>query len=345
MSNPSTQEQSPASQQILRMLTGEFVTQALSVIATLGIADQLANGPLSAEQLAAATSTHAPSLYRVLRALASIGIFAEAQDGRFSLMPLAECLRSDTPDSMRNMARLFGLPLFWQSWGELLHTVKTGEAGLQKASGVTEIFEYFAQHPDTAQIFDGAMNDISRIHGPAIAETYDFGRFSRIVDAGGGRGMLLISILRRYPGPRGVVFDLPHVVAGAKAAIAAAGLNDRCEAIAGNLFESVPSGADAYLMRSITHGFNNERAQAILKNIRRAIEAGGRLLLVDFVVPDGSAPSLAKLYDLQMLVMSSQGGRERTQAEFQDLLSGAGFRLAAIHPTPSQQSIVEALPA
>ena len=169
MSSPKTADLLAPSQQILKLLTGKFVAQAISVAATLGIADPLADGPLPTEELAKATSTHAPSLYRLLRALASIGIFAETEDGRFSLTPLAQCLRSDTPDSMRNMARMFGLPLFWQSWGEMLHTVKTGEAGLKKAFGITEIFEYLSQRPDVAEIFDGAMNDVSRIHGPGIA--------------------------------------------------------------------------------------------------------------------------------------------------------------------------------
>ena len=345
MSTPKNAYEVPPSQQILKLLTGKFITQAVSVAATLGIADRLADGPQTAKELARASSTHAHSLYRLLRALASVGVFTETEDGRFTLTPLAQCLRSDTPDSMRNMARMFGMPLFWQSWGEMLYTVQTGEAGSKKAFGITEIFEYFSQHPEVAEIFDSAMNDLSRIHGPGIAEAYDFGRFNKIIDAGGGRGMLLISILRRYPGPRGVVFDLPHVIPGAQEAIAAAGLSNRCEANAGSLFESVPSGADAYLMRSITHGFSNERAQVILRNIRRAIQPEGRLLLVDFVVPAGNEPSLAKLYDLQMLVMSSFGGRERTPAEFEELLGAGGFRLGGILPTPSQQSIIEGVPA
>jgi hypothetical protein len=345
MSSPKTVDLLAPSRQIFKLLTGKFIAQAVSVAATLGIADRLADVPLTVEQLATATSTHRDSLYRLLRALAGQGIFAETEDGLFTLTPLAQCLRGDTPDSMRNMARMFGLPLFWQSWGEMLHTVKTGEAGLKKAFGITEIFEYFSQHPDVAEIFDGAMNDSSCNHGPGIAAAYDFGKFRKIVDTGGGRGMLLISILSRYPGPRGVVFDLPHVIPGAQEAIATAGLSDRCEAVPGSFFESVPPGADAYVMRSITHGFRDERAQVILRNIRHAIQPQGRLLLVDFVVPASNEPSLGKLVDLQMLVMSSFGGRERTASEFQELLGSTGFRLVGIHLAPSQQSIVEAVPA
>lgn len=343
MPSPETVKELPSSQRILQMLTGKWIAQAVSVAATLGIADLLVGGPQSVEQLAAATTTHPDSLHRLLRALASLGIFAETEDGRFTLTDLAQCLCCDAPDSMRNWARLLGLPLFWQSWGELLHSVKTGETGLKKVFGMTDPFGHFTQHPEDAKVFDGAMNDISRNHGPSIAAAYDFGRFRKIVDAGGGHGALLMSILRRYPGPHGVVFDLPHVIKNTQAAIAAAGFSERCETAAGDLFESVPSGADAYVMRSIIHGFNNERALVILRNIRRAIQPEGRLLLVDFVIPAGNEPSLGKLLDLQMLVMA--GGRERTPDEFKDLLGAAGFRLGGIYPTVSPQSVIEGVPA
>jgi len=343
MSSPEMTHELAPSQSILQMLTGKWITQAMSVAATLGIADLLKDGPKDVEELAKATSTHADSLYRLLRALSSIGIFAETEDRRFTLTPLAQCLRSDAPDSMRNAARMFGLPMFWRSWGELLQAVKTGETGLKRAFGVTDPFQYFSENPEDAQVFDGAMTDLTRERGPAIAEAYDFGRFSKIVDAGGGHGMLLMTILRRYPKPSGVLFDLPQVVKGAQAAIAAAGLSDRCETVAGDIFESVPSGADAYMMKSIIHGFNQQRALVILGNIRRAIQPQGRLLLVEFVVPPGNTPSLGKLSDLQMLVMA--GGRERTREEFQDLLGAASFRLGGIYPTAAQLSIVEGIPA
>ena len=341
MSSPETTQELAPSQRILQMLTGKWITQAVSVAATLGIADLLKEGPRSVEELAKATSTHADSLYRLLRSLASIGIFAETEHNRFTLTPLAQCLRSDAPDSMRSAARMWGLPLFWRSWGELLQAVKTGETGLKRAFGVTDPFAYFSEHPEDAQVFDAAMTDLTRERGPAIAAAYDFGRFGKIVDAGGGHGMLLITILRRYPGPRGLLFDLPQVVKGAQVAIAAAGLSDRCETVAGDIFESVPSGADAYMMKSIIHGFNQERALVILGNIRRSIQSQGRLLLVEYVVPPGNTPSLGKLNDLNMLVIP--GGRERTREEFEDLLGAARFRLGGIYPTAAQ-SIVEGIP-
>lgn len=343
MSRPEPQREVPSAQAMMQILTGQWISQAVSVVATLGIADLLVGGPRSAEELAAASSAHADSLYRLLRALASVGIFTETEERRFALTPLAECLRSDAPDSMRNWARLFSVPLFWRSWGELLHSVKTGETGLKRVFGMADPFGFLSEHPEDAAVFDGAMNDLSRNHGPAIAEAYDFGQFSKILDVGGGHGALLISILRRYPRPRGVVFDLPHVIRGAEAEIRQAGLSDRCETVGGDLFESVPTGADAYLLKSIVHGFSDERALPILQNVRSGIRPEGRLLLVDFVVPPGNAASLSKLLDLQMLVIP--GGRERTQQEFQQLFAGAGFRLAGIYPTAAPQSIVEGVPA
>jgi O-methyltransferase domain/Dimerisation domain len=331
------------SQVILQMLNGEWVAQAIAVAATLGVADLLAGGPKDVEQLASATSANPDALYRLLRALANVDVFAETENRRFTLTPLAECLRSDAPNSMRNAARMRSLPLFQRSWGELLHCVKTGETGVKQAFGVSNPFEYLYEHPEDSRIFDGAMTELSRNVAPAVAEAYDFGKFSKIVDAGGGHGMLLTTILRRHAGPRGVVFDLAHVVKGAPATIAAAGLGDRCEAVAGDLFESVPPGADAYVMKAIIHGFSEERASLILKNIRRAIAPEGRVLVVDYVVPAGNEPSLGKLADLQMLVMA--GGRERTQREFEALFDDAGFRLASIYPTAAPQSIVEGVPA
>jgi SAM-dependent methyltransferase len=186
------------------------------------------------------------------------------------------------------------------------------------------------------------MTEISRGVAPAVAEAYDFGKFRQIVDVGGGHGTLLTTILKRHPKPRGIVFDLPHVIEGTRNLIAASGLGERCAAVAGDMFESVPSGADAYMMRAIVHGFDQEGAAPFLKNIRRAIAPDGRLLVIDHVIPAGSEPSIGKLADLQMLVMS--GGRERTRREFEELFTSSGFRLIAVHPTNAPHSIVEGSP-
>ena len=343
MSSADTARQSEPSQALMQMLTGVWAAQSISVVATLGIADLLANGAQTAPQLASATCTHADSLHRVMRALATLGVFAQTGDGRFALTPISEYLRSDTPNSLRNTAQMSSMPVFWQSWGELLWCVKTGETGFRHVFGQSNPFERFVEHPEEGAIFNGAMTEMSRGVGPAIAEAYDFGRFRKIVDAGGGHGSLLISILERHPGPRAVVFDLPHVVQGAQPAIEAAGLAGRCETAPGNLFESIPCGADAYILKAIIHGFQRENCLKILRNVRQAMAPQGRLLLIERVVPPGNEPSFNKIADLQMLVMS--GGRERTFAEYDELLGAAGFRLAKLHATAAPQSIIEAIPA
>jgi SAM-dependent methyltransferase len=344
MSSPETvpQPETQPVQVLQQMMTGTWIAQSISVVATLGVADLLADGPKNADQLASATSTHADSLYRVMRALASVGVFLETVDHRFSLTPVSGCLRSDSLESFRNASRMMCMPLFWRAWGELLECVKTGQTGMMIAFGQMNPFEYFEAHPQDGAIFNNAMTEISRNVGPAIAAAYDFGRFRKIVDAGGGHGSLLVAILRRYASPRGVVFDLPHVVKDARPAIEAAGLAARCEAAAGDLLESLPSGADAYVMKAIIHGFDQERAVQILRNVRRAIAPEGRLLVIDRVVPSGNERSPSKLADLQMLVMS--GGRERSPSEFDELFQSAGFRVAQIHATAAPQSIVEGIP-
>lgn len=342
MSSPQPLREIPAAQQVFQMLAGKSVSQALSVAADLGIADVLTDAPKSVEELAAATSTHAPSLYRLLRALASIGIFAEIEDRRFTLTPLAVCLRSDAPDSIRNTARWIGSPLVWRGWGELRHCVETGETGIKQALGVTDPFAYLSEHPEQAQVFHGCMTEISRLNTLAILAAYDFGRFQTIIDVGGSHGLLLSAILQRYPGPHGIVFDLPRVIDVAQRVIAADGLTDRCETLAGDFFESVPAGPDAYVLKQVIHDWDDERALAILRNIGRVIPPDGRLLLVELVIPPANEPSLSKFTDLDMLV--NTGGRERTQSEYRDLLAAAGYRLAAIHPTQSRQSVIEGVP-
>ena len=342
MSKPLAQEP-PASARLMQMLMGKWVARAISTAAELGIADRLATGDKTPEELAAVANAHAPSLYRLLRALASIGIFAEMAERRFTLTPLAQCLRSDAPDSVREFARFVGTPGAWRAWEEFPHSVKTGEPGFRKAFGLENPFDYFNTHPDEAAIFDGAMTDNSRQSAPAIAEAYDFGRFRQLVDIAGGRGLLLATILKRYANLRGVLFDLPHVIEGAKPALAAHGLDGRCQAVGGDFFQSVPGGAEAYLLKHIIHDWDDDRAVAILRNIRRAIDPSGRLLIVEMVIGPGNEPSLGKLLDLEMLTIP--GGRERTSDEYRDLFTAAGFQLSAIHPTAAPASVIEGVPA
>src|SRR5579872_4297202 len=272
MSNSANGQELPPIARMMQLLTGRWVSASISVAAELGIADQLAEGDKTAEELATAVGADAPSLYRVLRALASVGVFAETENRRFTLTPLAACLRGDAPDSMKQFARFVAMPGAVAAWGELLHCVKTGESGLQKAFGLPNPFEYFKTHHDEAAIFDGAMTDNSRQSAPAIAHAYDFGRFRQLVDIAGGRGLLLGTILQRYPDLRGVLFDLPPVIAGAHHTLASFGLNGRCQTVGGDFFQAVPEGADAYMLKHIIHDWDDERSVAILRNIRKSMD-------------------------------------------------------------------------
>jgi SAM-dependent methyltransferase len=343
MSSPQALQELPGAQKIVQLLAGKCLAQAVSVAAELGIADLLTDTPKNVEEIAAVTSTHAPALYRLLRALANHGIFAEVEGRRFTMTPLANCLRSHAPDSMRNLARWMGSPLVWRALGELLHSVKTGGTGTQQAFGLTDPFAYFSDHPEQLQVFHDCMTDISRLNTPAILEAYDFGPFRKIVDVGGSHGMLLSAILRRYPGPRGIVFDLPDAIEGARQAIVAGDLTGRVETVAGNFFESVPAGADAYILKQVIHDWHDTPAVAILRNVRQAIQPDGRLLIIEFVVPRPNELSLAKLLDLNMLAVT--GGRERTEVEYRELFAAAGFRLMAVHPAAVPQCVIEGVAA
>jgi hypothetical protein len=327
--------------QFRRMLTGYWISQSLYVAAKLGLADLVKSGPRSAEDLAQATGTHAPSLYRLLRALASVGVFAEEHDRRFALTPLAECLRSDTAGSQRSLAIMMGEEHF-ACYGRLIDSVRTGETAFDKIYG-TGVFDFLSAHPEQGRTFDEAMVGVHGEETAAMLAAYDFSGIGTLADVGGGNGSLLRATLEKHPQLRGMLVDLPNVVARAKANFAAAGLTDRCQAVTGNFFESVPGGADAYLMRHIIHDWDDQKASLILRNVHRALAGKGKLLLVEGVVRPGNDPSFTKLLDLTMLVMP--GGKERTEAEYRELLAGAGFRLARIVPTESEISVIEAVPA
>ena len=325
---------------LFQMLSGFMVSQALYVAARLGLADELANGPRTVEDLAAATETHAETLYRLLRALASVDLFAEDEHGRFGLTPLAAAMKSG-PGSVRAMILHLGESPTWLAWGDLLNSIKTGATAFQSVHG-QEVFPYYAGHPESSRPFNEAMTEYSQTVAAAVLKAYDFSRFAHIVDVGGGHGSLLTSILQNAPEASGVVFDLPAVIAGTRDQIEAAKLTGRCEAMGGNFFESVPAGGDAYVLKAIIHDWDDARAAGILRNIRRGIQPGGKLLLIETVVPPGNEPSFSKFGDLHMLVMT--GGRERTQEQFATLCETAGFRLTRVVPTESMVSLVEAEP-
>lgn len=323
---------------MLQLIAGFWVSRALYIAAKLGIADLLAEGPKRSEELAQTTSTRAPSLYRVLRALASVGVFTEDDTGRFALTPLAATLQSDIPGSLRAFAIAELGEEHYPAWGDVLHSVKTGEIAFNHLFGM-DVWQYRAQHPEDAKTFDEAMANFTAVVNEAILASYDFSPFGTVVDVGGGDGGLLASILKANLRLKGVLFDLPHVTDGARRRIEAEGLMERCKVVAGDFFASVPSGGDAYLLKWIIHDWDEEHAVAILKHCHRAMAEHGKLLLAEAVIPRGNEPSFHKFMDLNMLVMT--GGRERTEAEYRVLLEAAGFRLTQIIPTPSEMSVIE----
>jgi hypothetical protein len=336
----SSQEmnETPIEVSFLQMYSSYWVSQAMYVAAKLSIADLLAERPLRLDELAAATETHPEALYRLMRALASVGIFAEGEDGRFTLTPLAAPLQKGR-GSMRAMVIHMGEKPSWQAWGELLHSIRTGETAFIKANG-SEVFPYYAEHAESKEPFDEAMTEFSETVSEAVTKAYDFSQFKKVVDVGGGHAGLLSSILKANPNTSGVVFDLPSTVAGAQARLDAEALNDRCEVVGGDFFQAVPTGGDAYILKFIIHDWDEERAVAILKNIHQAMPEGGKLLLVETVIPQANEPSFSKLMDLHMLVMT--GGRERTDVEYAALFAAAGFKLNQIVATESMVSVIEA---
>jgi hypothetical protein len=332
----------PSPQAVMsRLLTGYWIAQALHVAAHLGLADLLKEGPRSVAHLAKAAGAHERSLYRLLRALAGEGVFVEDEQGRFGLTPLGDCLRSDAPHSQRSMAIMNGEE-HYRCWGELLYCVQTGRTAFEKLYG-QPIFDYLAAHPRQARIFDEGMVGVHGTETKAMLDAYDFHGIGTLADLGGGNGSLLSATLQRHPNLRGLLFDRPDVIERARANLKAAGLENRCTLIAGSFFETVPAGADVYLMRHIIHDWNDEQCRTILRHCRKAVPSSGRLLLVESVIPPGNEPSFAKLLDLTMLAIP--GGMERTEAEYRELLASAGFHLARVVPTAAHVDVIECVPS
>lgn len=330
----------PPSVALLQMMTGYWVSQSLYVAAKLGLPDLLADGPMPSNDLAAATQTHAPSLYRLLRALASLGVFTEVAPATFALSPLADPLRSDHPASMRALAVMYNEEQY-RAWGSLLESVRTGESVFEEVFA-TPYFSYLAQHPEANETFNQAMTGWSAQLDRALLAAYDFSRFATVVDVGGGYGRLLATILAAHPALHGVLFDQPHVVADAGPLLEATGVANRCRSVGGDFFHEVPAGGDVYVLAQIVHDWDDERSVAILQACRRAIPSTGTLLLAELVIAPGDAPDVGKLLDLHMLVLL--GGRERTETEYRSLLAASGFTLTAVIPTVAGTSLVEASP-
>jgi len=329
------------STELMRMINWYQVSQALHVAATLGVADQLKDGQKSCDVMARACGVHPPSLYRLLRALAAVGVFHESANKEFSLTPLGVCLTSDAPGSRRNYARWIGTLGQWYSWGNLLHSIKSGESASEFTHG-KDAWTYRMQHPEEQAVFNSAMTGNSRSEAQAVLEAYNFSRFDCIVDVGGGQGLLLKEILLAYPTARGILFDQPQVIASAHQVPTPAELAQRYRLVAGSFFESLPEDGDAYLMKAILHDWDDNRSKEILRACRRAMPTKATLLVIERVVgPPNEGPE-GKFSDLNMMVQYAAS--ERTHQEFYDLLKSGGFQMTEILPTRSPLSIVVAQP-
>jgi SAM-dependent methyltransferase len=329
----------PPSAAMMGLITGYWVSQAVGVIAQLGVADQLAGGRRASDELANAVGADPQALYRVLRLLASIGVFEEVAPRTFGLTPLSDTLRSDAPGSVRNFAITETAPGHWLPWGRLNDSVRTGRPMAREALGM-DLFEWYAQNPDEAGVFSAAMGNLSALAANELVRVYDCSAVRTVADVGGAHGTLLAAVLRANPAARGILFDLPHVMATAASAVAAEGLSDRCEFVGGDFFDAVPEGADLHLLKQIVHDWDDEQATQLLRNCHRALGPAGKLLLVEMVLPEDNRPSPAQAMDLNMLVVL--GGRERTEEEYRRLLQEAGFRLERVIPTHSPFGVIEA---
>jgi hypothetical protein len=325
---------------LLHEFSGARTAQAVCAAAELGIADVLVNGARTVEQIARLVHAHPDAIDRSMRLLSSRGIFKRTKDG-YALTPMAEALRTDSPISMRAMARLTGSKEHWEHWGHFVEVVRTGEPFVPKLRGMS-FFDYIGTKPELAAVFNDAMTSVSNLAIQPTMLAYDFSRFETVADIGGGHGSFLAAILKQAPKARGLLFDLPDVVASAEPMLRAAGVLSRCEIRGGSFFDGVPKGFDAYVMKTVVHDWPHAEALRILRSVRAAIPPHGTLLLVEMVLPDDDSQHPGKLLDLDMML--TNGGRERTAAEYRRVLGEAGFRLVRAVPTMAPFTLVEAKP-
>jgi len=343
---PAVAQSEPAGQAappeavLTQMITGSLGSQAVYVAAQLGIADLLVHGPRNVDDLALAADVDAPSLYRVLRALASFGVFEEYGFRVFGLTPTGELLRSDSPRSLRDLAIFMGEDWHWRVWGRTLYSVRTGKAAWKEVHG-QEVFPYFAGNPEAAKIFDRAMTSLSNLAIKAVVEGYDFADIEALVDVAGGHGRLLTAILDEHRSMHGVLFDQAHVLEGAKDNEHVKALSERLKLVSGDFFASVPAGFDGYIMKHIIHDWDDERAVQILRNISKVMRDDGRVMLVEAVITTDGKQDFGKLLDIEMLV--SPGGKERTAGEYRELFARSGLKMTRIVPTKSPYSVIEAV--
>ena len=327
-----------ATQRMLHLLNGHCLEQALCVVAVLGIADLLNEGPKTCDELALASTAHSPSLYRVLRTLVGIDVFSEAPTGHFALLPLGAMLRSDAPNSMRDRAMYYGASEMWAVWGDLLNCVRTGKSAFERIHN-TSFYEYLSRHPSVGAPFNGYMSRTSQQHNAAILDSYDFSGLQTLVDVGGGLGGTLAAILRAYPALSGILFDLPQVVA-IPVELVAAGVEGRCKVVGGDMQRYMPTGGDGYLIKWVLMDRSDEEAVEVLRNCRDAMAANGRVLVVEMIMPPGGQASFSKIMDLQMMLLFGKGCI-RTEEEFRDLFKAAGLAVTHIHRTGSPNMIME----
>ena len=331
----------PAHVGLLQIMNGIFVAGAVSCLAQLGIPDLVEAAPKSAQELATQIGADPQALYRLLRATASVGVLSEGPDGKFSQTPVSAVLRSQATPSLRAFAIMSGREWHGRGWSHLDYCVRTGKQAMEQIYGVP-IFEFLKQHPAESQIFNDAMTELSMIDGPAVAEAYNFAGIRTIVDIAGGHGLLLATILQMNPHLQGTLYEMPHVLDGARSGPLMP-VMERCTLASGDMFSSVPAGADAYIMKHIIHDWPDDRCVQLLQACRKGVNPGGRLLVVDSVIQPGNDFSPGKFLDLQMMIFPS--GCERTEKQFRDLFAASGWRLNRIIPTAAPDSIVEGVPA
>jgi len=338
MPQPNGPEQLPPTALVMQMITGHWVSQLVGSLSRLGIPDALAEQPLTSAAIAKKCGSHPDATYRILRAATGLGFFKEIRPDTFQLTPLGDVLRSNTPGSLRDFSIAETDHGHWMAWGCLINAVMTGEHAAPKALG-KEIFEWYEEHPQEAAVFSGAMTNLAAMVAGEVADVCDFSKAKRIVDVGGSHGTLLAAVLKKHVGASGSVIDLPQVADRARRALEANGLAARAEAIGGDFFIDVPEG-DVYLLKQILHDWNNEQCRTILANCARRLAAGGRIYIVEMIIPDDNSPSFASLMDLNMMVMLP--GRERSLKEYQVLLDASGLKFDRVLATHSPFQIIEA---
>ena len=325
-------------QVMMQLITGYWISQAVGVAAHLGIADALSAGPRTSDELGQSLGAHPNSVYRLMRLLSSIGVFGQQGDDRFTLNALGETLLSEGPGSVRSFAITETAPGHWLPWGRLIDSVRTGEPMARETLGM-ELFDWYGKNPEEAGFFTAAMGNLSALAAGELVRVYDFSNVKKVIDVGGAHGIMLEAVLLANPTAHGVLYELPHVIATAGEKLDPR-ITGRCELVSGDFFKSVPDGGEVHLLKQIIHDWDEERAALVLANCREALSPGGKLLLVEMVVPRDNEPSFAQAMDLNMLAIL--GGRERTEEEYRKLLEASGFRLERVIPTHSPFSVIEA---